>query len=317
MMPSSPNRAPSERVLVTGGAGFIGSHLVRRLLSEGLAVRVLDDLSTGRASNLVGLPVELLVGDVRLDAEQAVEGCTRVFHLAARSSVPDSIEDPGNSFATNALGTSRILEAARLAGVERVTLASTAAVYGSTKGQVSERTPCRPVSPYAAEKAAGELLAQAYSRSFDLDVVALRLFNVYGPCQDPESAYSGVIAAFCGDLAAGRMPTIHGDGTQSRDFVHVRDVVEAFLVADARGTPGAVYNVGTGREATVLEVLRALQQAVGAANTVRFVARRAGDLDRSCADISRLAALGYEPAIPLGSGLAETWRWYEAMSAPA
>ncbi|MEZ4322083.1 MAG: NAD-dependent epimerase/dehydratase family protein [Myxococcota bacterium] len=296
--------------LVTGGAGFIGSHLVRRLLADGWRVRVLDNFDTGHRSNLDGLAVDVLEGDLRTDCEAAVAGCSRVFHLAAIASVPRSVAHPDESFAVNALGTSRLFEASRRAGVSRVVCASSAAVYGPTGAVVSEDQVLRPQSPYGAEKAAMEHLATAYGAALGLEVVCLRFFNVYGPRQDPSSAYAGVIAAFCAALAAGRVPVVHGDGSQSRDFVYVSDVVDALVLAADHGVAGVPYNVGTGRPTSVIELLRNLQAALDAPPDATFGDRRAGDLDRSCADVSRLATLGFRAQVDLAEGLLHTGRWY-------
>lgn len=299
--------------LVTGGAGFIGSHLVRSLLADGVRVRVLDDLSTGHRAHLDGLDVELTVGDVR-DAgtvRSVAAGCSELYHLAAIASVPRTVAEPALSFAVNLGGTHQVLEAARTCGVERLIFASSAAVYGpATMARIPEGAPLRPQSPYGAEKAAGEQLVRAYAASYGMHAVSLRFFNVYGPRQDPSSPYSGVIAAFLGALVQGRIPEIHGDGSQSRDFVSVADVVAACRLAASRGVPGEAYNVGTGHPTSVLELLRAVQAGLDAPPDVRFGPRRAGDLDTSCADVTGLAALGFVARVPLGDGLAETARWY-------
>ncbi len=234
--------------LVTGGAGFIGSHLVRRLIERGQIVRVLDNLSTGRRENLGDVPVDLMVADL-LDPEavrDAVHGAEVVYHLAAMISVPRSMEDPIGAYRSNVLGSLHVLEAARREGVRRVVLSSSCAVYGDAAGPVSEATSPRPQSPYAASKLAMEDLASLYHNLYGLETVCLRYFNVYGPRQDPASPYSAVIPIFIRAMLDGVAPQVHGDGGQSRDFVYVDDVAAANLLAgEAADAQGAVFNVGT------------------------------------------------------------------------
>lgn len=299
--------------LVTGGAGFIGSHLVRRLVAEGDRVVVLDNLDTGSRENLTGVDLELVVGDIRDRSvvDRCAQGVDTVFHLAAIASVPRSVEDPATSFAVDVIGTHNVFEAARAASARRVVCASSAAVYGENPSErLDESELPAPLSPYGAHKAAMESLAGATSHALGLPVVCLRFFNVYGARQDPRSSYAGVIAAFLGVLSRGGVPTVHGDGLQSRDFVHVSDVVEALLLAAERGEPGAAYNVGTGHPTSVLDLLRTIQAQLGSSDAVRFTESRAGDLRTSCASIDRLRALGYAPRRTLTEGLAETATWY-------
>lgn len=304
----------SERVLVTGGCGFIGSHLVQALLARGARVRVLDDLSSGRAENLGAArdDVELHEADVR-DATavaRACEGVAVVYHQAARPSVPRSVEDPQGTFDVNVLGTHHLLLAARAAGARRLVMASSSSVYGDQPELPKhEGMAPMPASPYAAQKLAGEQLGMAFSRSLGLEVVALRYFNVYGPRQDPTSAYAAVIPAFAAALLAGRAPTIYGDGEQTRDFTYVEDVVRANLAAgDVAGAGGHALNVAGGRRVSLLELYGQLARLCGAEGRAPVHAPpRPGDVRDSLASVARAAeVLGWRPEVPLDEGLART-----------
>lgn len=304
----------SKPVLVTGGAGFIGSHLVEALCARGRTVRVLDDLSTGQASNLdhiAGKP-ELIRGCVT-DADavaRAAEGCEVVFHLAALASVAKSVEDPPASHAACATGALNVLNAARKAGVRRLVYAGSASAYGGASDPAGqdEDTPLVALSPYAAAKLAGEFYAQSFAHSFSIETVRLRFFNVFGPRQRADSPYSGVIAIFAALLAAGRTPTIFGDGLQSRDFVFVTDVVQALLLAsEVPGVSGRVYNVGTGGSVTLLDLIRELNAILGTSAVPTFAPPRAGDVRDSRAKIGRIRAeLGYAPKVSFADGLRQT-----------
>jgi UDP-glucose 4-epimerase len=302
--------------LVTGGAGFLGSHLVEALTSQGRRVRVLDDFSTGLRSNLEGIPsVEVIEGDVADPAQTArvMQGVELVFHLAAQASVQRSIEDPASTHRVCATGTLNVLDAARRAGVRRVVYAGSSSAYGVPTGPVqTEQEPLRPLSPYAAGKLAGELYAQAFAVSYGLETVRLRFFNIFGPRQRADSPYSGVIALFVAALSSGRTPTVFGDGLQTRDFVYVADVVQAILkAASVPGIAGQVYNIGTGRQVTLLDLLAALNKLLGTQITPQHGPPRAGDIRHSCADIGPARReLGYEPAVSLEEGLARTLEWY-------
>lgn len=304
------------RALVTGGAGFIGSHLVTRLLRDGHQVRVLDDLSTGKRENLahVAADVELLVADVRdrERVEAAAAGCDTIFHEAAIVSVPRSIEDPQESHDVNVQGTLNVLHAARKHGARRVVFACSAAVYGEEPGLPKRETsPVAPIAPYGVEKLAGEAYVLAWSKLYGVEGVSLRYFNVFGPRQDPRSPYSGVISIFVERALAGQAPTIFGDGLQTRDFVEVENVVEANLLAATRPQAnGRSYNVGCGRETTLLDVLAAIGRAVDRTLTPTHAAPRAGDIRASVADISRAREeLGYEPRVGVDEGLARLVDW--------
>ena len=309
-------------VLVTGGAGFIGAHLVDALVERGARVRVLDDLSTGRRDNLEHLDgrIELVEGDVRsFDAcRRAAEGTALVFHQAALGSVPRSMADPATTLAVNAGGTANVFAACREAGVRRVVYASSSSVYGdSATLSKREGEEGEPLSPYAASKAVGETLGRVFARCYPLEPVGLRYFNVYGPRQDPEGPYAAVIPHFVSAALAGRPATIYGDGEQSRDFTFVADAVAANLLA--AGAPASVagraYNVASGRRTTVLELARLVAETVGGAPPPVHEAPRPGDVPHSLADLTRVREdLGYEPRISLADGLAASLGYYRELA---
>jgi UDP-glucose 4-epimerase len=306
----------SELCLVTGGAGFIGSHLVEALLSAGRTVRILDDFSTGTRDNLKHLrsSPELIEGDVGDPnaVKRAVAGVGTVFHLAALASVAKSLDAPDQTHHVCATGTLKVLDAARRAGVRRVVYAASSSAYGLPKNDVqTEDDPVMALSPYAAAKLAGELYAESFTTSFGLETVRLRFFNVFGPRQRADSPYSGVIALFAASLAAGRTPLVHGDGLQSRDFVFVSDVVRALTrAAEAPGVAGRVFNIGTGRRTTVLDLVTALNRLLGKEIVPGHGPARPGDVRHSCADISRARnELSYEPAVAFADGLSRTLEW--------
>jgi UDP-glucose 4-epimerase len=300
------------RVLVTGGAGFIGSHTVERLLRDGHTVTALDNLASGTWANLHEAhgPLDRVETDVR-DASRlaAVVRDGRfdaVIHLAAWASVAASMERPAEAFDVNLGGTAGVLEAARATGVRRVVLASSAAVYGRAPVlPVTEDTPLAPLSPYAAHKAAGELLGAAYRAAFGVEVVRLRYFNVYGRRQPADSPYSGVVSVFAERLACGWTVTIYGDGEQTRDFIHVSDVARVNVLAALGPDPGGdPINVSTGTRTSVLALLAALRTVLRVDAAVVFAPERPGDVRHSQADITRLAQrLGYVPRVDLEAGL--------------
>lgn len=298
-------------VLVTGGCGFIGSHLVDALLAEGLAVRVLDNLSSGRTENLrqAAGRAELVVGDVRDAAavNAAMAGVTHIFHEAALVSVFDSVNRPLQNHEINIGGTLNVLLAAREHGVRRVVMASSAAVYGNDP-ELPKRETMRPhpASPYALAKLTGEYYLRLFAELYGVQTVSLRYFNVYGPRQDPSSPYSGVISRFADGLAAGRTPIVFGDGLQTRDFVYVGDVVRANLLAmrSRRAGGGEAVNIGTGRRTSLLELLDTLGRIDGRGPAPEFREARAGDVRDSVADIGAARELlGFEPAVSLEDGL--------------
>ena len=311
-----------SRYLVTGGAGFIGSHLCQRLCAEGHTVRVLDDLSTGRRENLAEIlgEIEFVEGDIRDAAllAEVVQQVDCILHHAAIVSVPASVEQPLVEQEVNAVGTLRLLEAARQAGVGRVVFPSSASVYGNNP-QMPKREDMlpEPESPYAVSKVMAEYYARVYSQLYGLEVVGLRYFNVFGPRQVPSSPYSGVISIFVARMRAGESPTVCGDGHQSRDFVYVGDVVEANMRASTTpGVAGRIYNIGCGRSASLLELIAAINQVLGTELVPMFAPPRAGDIRFSSADISRARTeLGYEPRVGFVEGLERTIAAWEDANA--
>lgn len=305
------------RCLVTGGAGFIGSHLVHRLVRDGFTVRVLDNLCTGHRKNLqdVASQIEFIEGDV-LDAEavgKAVADCEVVFHQAALASVPMSIEQPLATHAACATGTVNVLDAARRAGVRRVVYAGSSSAYGDSPEMPKRESHVPSVlSPYAAAKLAGEYYCESFAHSYDLEVVRLRYFNVFGPRQDPKSPYSAVIPLFVTALLEGRTPRIFGTGEQSRDFVHVDNVVEANMLASrVPGVSGRVYNVASGETVSVLDLLRQICDVLEVPFEPEFHPARAGDVLHSSADITRIRDdLGYEVKTTFKPGLRQTVEAY-------
>jgi UDP-glucose 4-epimerase len=299
--------------LVTGGAGFIGSHLVDALVERGVRVRILDDLSTGAQAN-VPPGVELVSGDVG-DADtvhRVAEGAEIIFHLAALASVQRSVEAPADSHRVCATGTLHVLDSARRHGARRVVYAASASAYGIPAGAVQkEDDPVSPLSPYAAAKLAGEVYCQAFASTYGLETVRLRFFNIFGPRQRADSPYSGVIAIFASLLSQGKVPTVFGDGEQTRDFTYVSDVVQCLLLAAEKpGVSGEVFNVGTGNPTSLLGLIRELNRLLGTDIAPRHAEARAGDIRHSTADISRARKLlGYGPKVTFAEGLARTLQW--------
>jgi UDP-glucose 4-epimerase len=300
----------SEQCLVTGGAGFIGSHLVEALTAVGRPVRVFDNFSTGLRTNLAHIrpAPEIVEGDVANEAaiREAMAGVKVAFHLGAVASVQKSVEEPLESHRACATGTVALLDAARRAGARRVVFAASSSAYGIPQGDVqSEDDPLRPLSPYAAAKLASEFYAQAFAASYGLETVCLRFFNIFGPRQRADSPYSGVIAIFVAAMKAGKQPTIFGDGLQTRDFTYVSNAVQAVVrAADTPGVSGQVYNVGIGRRVTLLDLVAALNRLLGTNITPLHGPARPGDVRHSCANIDRARReLRYEPNISFEDGL--------------
>ena len=305
--------------LVTGGSGFIGSHLCRKLLGEGHGVRVLDNLSSGKRANLsdVAGDIDFHEADLRDEdaVQRAVKGVEYILHHAAVASVQTSVEEPLIEQQINSVGTLNLLEAARQAGVRRVVFAASAAAYGNDP-RVPKREDMRPTpeSPYAISKLAGEYYCGVYDRLYGLETVCLRYFNVYGPRQDPASPYSGVISIFAKRMLNGLVPLVHGDGLQTRDFVSVYDVVAANMLAhQVESARGQVYNIGSGRRSSLMDLLTALNAVLSSDIQAEFVEARAGDVRDSLADISKAQSeLRYRPSMDLQRGLREVIEWMRA-----
>src|SRR5262245_31846833 len=303
------------RYVVTGGAGFIGSHLVERVVARGDTVCVLDDFSTGKLENLkeVQSRIQIIEASVTDNAavRHAIKNSQAIFHFAALPSVERSLEDPVATHAACATGTLNVLEAARRAGTGRVVYAASSSAYGGLPGIVRrEDDAVCPLSPYAAAKLAGEHYCQSYTRSYGLETVCLRFFNVFGPRQDAGSPYAGVIPLFLETMRGGRPPTIDGDGLQSRDFTYVDNAVDAALkAAKAPGVAGKVYNVGLGGRTSILELVQRLNELLGVKITPVHGRARPGDVRHSQADISRARReLGYEPTVTFEEGLRRTFQ---------
>jgi UDP-glucose 4-epimerase len=304
------------KYLVTGGAGFVGSHIVRALLEQGAQVRVLDNFSTGRRENLEGLRGKLEVheGDVRdpKKVKDAVSGVDVIFHEAAFVSVPQSMDEPQDCFDVNITGTSLLFDAARKAGVKRAVVASSAAVYGDSAAMpLMEETPLRPLSPYAVSKCVDEMYAELFTGSFGFDVVALRYFNVYGPRQRPDSQYAAAVPIFIRCLLDNKPITVFGDGGQSRDLINIHDVVRANLMASEHpAAPGKIFNICTGVETRLLDLLDVLDELFPNAPRPVFTEPRAGDIYRSLGSPQKAADLiGFRAQVRLVDGLKETIEW--------
>ena len=297
------------RYLVTGGAGFIGSHICDRLLAEGHQVRILDNFSTGKHENIPASDhVEVVEGDVGDydTVKSAMQDINMVFHEAAIASVPETVGNPLASERVNYRGTLNILEAARHAGVQRVMFACSAAVYGDLPElPKQEGMPVRPLSPYAVDKLASEQACQMYTYLYGLETVSLRYFNVFGPRQDPSSPYSGVISIFTDYINQGKQPTIYGDGEQTRDFVYVSDVVEANILASTSATAaGKAFNVATNGTLSVNDLLKTICNIKGALFEPEYKPGREGDIRHSRADISAAQEqLGWQPVVGFEDGL--------------
>ena len=305
----------NKKVVVTGGLGFIGSHLVERL-NENNDVIIIDDLSSGNIENIEELDLSKIdtdFGDItKIDLEKVLEGADYVFHLAAVTSVPQSVKDPIRSNEVNLTGTLKILEAARKCGVKKVIFSSSSAVYGETESlPLSEKTPINPLSPYAVTKATGELYCNVYSEIYGLPTIALRYFNVFGQRQDPKSQYAAVIPIFIDKLLKNESPVIYGDGEQTRDFVHVNKVVEANILA-AKSKETGVFNIGLGRKTTINQLFEIVKDSMGTDIEPLYEDERVGEIKHSVADISKASSIGYSPKNDFKDELIETVNWFKS-----
>jgi nucleoside-diphosphate-sugar epimerase len=309
--------------LVTGVAGFIGSSIARALIARGDKVRGIDNFSTGKRENLIGLEsIELIEGDLNAAgiAERGCRGTNYIFHEAALPSVPRSVENPIESNEANVDATVKLLDAARRAGVKRIVYAGSSSAYGNSPSlpKREDMVPA-PLSPYAVSKLAGELYMRSFFHVYGLETVTLRYFNVFGPRQDPASQYSGVLAVFISRMLRHQMPTIYGDGEQSRDFTYIDNVVAGNLLA-ASAPPervaGRVFNVATGTRITLNETVNILKNLTGYQGQVGYAAERTGDVKHSLADITAAHSdLGYQPKIAFREGLQKTVDWYRSAKA--
>lgn len=307
--------------LVTGGAGFIGSHIAEALVARGDDVRIFDNLSTGHLANLDGFrdDVEFVEGDLTDEdtIKQVVQGVDCIFHEAALASVPRSVEQPLDTNAACVTGTLTLLDAARRAGVGRLVYAASSSAYGDQPNSSKRETdPPSPLSPYAVAKLAGEHYCQAFHATYGFETVCLRYFNVFGPRQDPDSDYSAVIPLFVSAMLEGRQPTIFGDGHQSRDFTYISNVVEAnLLAADAPDVSGKTFNAARGSSVSLLELLDVLNRLLGTDITPLHEAPRPGDVRESMADITRARKLlGYNPRVGLEEGLKRSIEYYRSLA---
>ena len=307
----------SKRILITGGAGFIGSHLVRHFAGRA-EVTILDDLRSGFAHNLDGVACRFIRGSI-LDAEalrDAMAGAEEVYHLAAMISVPESVAKPAECAELNTEGTRRVLAAAVTAGARKVVLASSAAIYGDNPTVPKlESMPPEPKSPYAETKLAGERLLEEYRKSHGLGTTSLRFFNVFGPRQDPRSAYAAAVPIFIAKALRDEPIGIHGDGGQTRDFVHVTDIIGALAYAGGSAEMAGTYNVGYGRSQSILELAREILRLTGSKSAIEHLPSRPGDVRHSLASTERLLSAGWRPKSSVSSGLAETIDYFRKLRA--
>lgn len=303
----------NKKVVVTGGLGFIGSHLVEKL-SEDNVVIVVDDQSTGTIDNIKDFnlsSIDTTLGDITsIDLEEIFDGCDYVFHQAAVTSVPKSVDDPLSSNEVNITGTLRVLNAAKNAGVKKVVFASSSAIYGDTESlPLSEDNPINPLSPYAVTKATGELYCNVFSEIYGLPSISLRYFNVFGPRQDPDSQYAAVIPIFINKILKNESPVIYGDGEQSRDFVSVKHVVAANIMAAESKLTGT-FNIGLGESTTINQLFEMINEIAGKNIKPVYEKERSGDIKHSVADISKAKTFDYDPKADLKEELNETIDWF-------
>ena len=303
----------NKKIVITGGLGFIGSHLVEKLSEDNLVV-VIDDQSTGKVENIKHLnlsKIDTTLGDITsIDLDEIFDDTDYVFHEAAVTSVQKSVDDPINSNEVNITGTLKVLEAAKNTDVKKVVLASSSAVYGETESlPLSEDNPVNPLSPYAVGKTTGELYCNVFSEIYGLPTVSLRYFNVFGPRQDPNSQYAAVIPIFIDKILKNESPIIYGDGEQSRDFVSVKHVVAANIIAAESKLTGA-FNIGLGKSTTINQLVEMINEIIGKDVKPVYEKERPGDIKYSLADISKAKALGYDPKADFKEELTETVEWF-------
>ncbi len=298
--------------VITGGAGFIGSHIVKELIAAKQRVTVVDNFSSGRRANLAELEskIQLINADIRQlsDLIKAFRGADYVLHHAALVSVPRSLEEPEATWQINVQGTANVLEAAQRTGVKRVVFASSCSVYGSAASACNEKHTLHPGSPYALSKQIGEELCRFYTQIYGLETVVLRYFNVYGAGQNPQAPYSAVIAKFLDSIRRGETLCIDWDGRQSRDFVAVEDIARANLLAARKAKSGEAYNVASGKSHSLLALIRLMEQISGRETTRIFRPKRRGDVRTSAANISKISRLGFRPRVSLKEGLSLLWK---------
>ena len=304
----------NKKVVVTGGLGFIGSHLIERL-NQNNEIIIVDNQSSGNIKNIEGLDftrIDTDFGDItEVNLEQIFEGADYIFHLAAVTSVPQSVEDPIRSNEVNITGILKVLEAARKCDVDKLIFSSSSAVYGETEQlPISESNPINPMSPYAVTKATGELYCNVYSEIYGLPTISLRYFNVFGPRQDPKSQYAAVIPIFIDKLLKNESPVIYGDGEQTRDFVSVKDVVDANLLS-ARSSETGVFNIGLGKSTTINQLFEIIKNTMDKDIEPVHEAERSGEIKHSVADISKAKSLGYSPEKDFTNKLIETVNWFK------
>lgn len=304
----------NKKIAVTGGFGFIGSHLISRL-NEYNDVVIVDDQSSGNIKNIEHLDfssIDTNFGDItKVNLERIFEGIDYIFHMAAVTSVPQSVKDPLRSNEVNITGTLKVLEAARLCDVKKLIFSSSSAIYGETEIlPISEKNPLNPLSPYAVSKATGELYCNVYSEIYNLPTISLRYFNVFGPRQDPKSQYAAVIPIFIDNLLKNKSPVIYGDGEQTRDFVSVKQVVDANILAAQSKETGS-YNVGLGKSTTINQLFEIIKKSLGKNIEPVYREERAGEIKHSVADISKAKSIGYFPKKDFTDELVETVSWFK------
>jgi UDP-glucose 4-epimerase len=307
----------NKKVAVTGGLGFIGSHLVERL-NENNELVIVDDQSSGNIKNIQDLDfsrIDTDFGDItRVNLERIFEDVDYVYHMAAVTSVPQSVNDPLRSNEVNITGTLKVLEAAKKCGVRKLIFSSSSAVYGETESlPISEKNPINPLSPYAVTKATGELYCRVYSEIYDLPTIALRYFNVFGPKQDPESQYAAVIPIFIDKILKNQRPVIYGDGEQTRDFVNVKQVVDANILA-AESNETGTYNIGLGKSTTINYLFEMIKETMEKDITPVYKNERHGEIKHSVADISKAKSIGYSPKNDFTDELTETVEWFKKLN---